>query len=429
MSASETKSLSENLGLRSWLARPRALLSWNAQNREGERLREPGFRTGTPCSIGEIFFAFFRLGFSAFGGPAMIQNIQRLVVEKKGWVQPETFRKGTAFCQMIPGATAMQTAAFAGLKVRGVPGAAAAFIGFGLPAFLIMCLLSYLYGTIGFPVFLFTGMRLAVIVITFHAACVLGKAGIKKWHNAALIVLGLSLFLCHIHPIGTILLATVGGLLMNKPARAPAESDPNGNPDANAPGRVLFVLLVAATVSLLILRCYQVKLFSLCLTMARIDLLAFGGGFASVPLMLHEVVEHQALMPQHEFISGIALGQITPGPLIITATFVGYYVQGWAGAVCATVFVFLPSFLLVCGLSGPYERFSRWPPVNVALDSIFLAFVGLIAGAGTRMILQNPLGLKESVACMLLFLLLLARVPSIFVVLLGIEVSWFFLLC
>src|SRR5512137_718075 len=96
-------------------------------------------------SLGNLFAAFLRLGATAFGGPAMVAYIRELAVGRKGWLSARTFDDGVALCQVVPGATAMQTAAYVGLCVRGVPGAAASFLGFGLPAFGLMVVLSAVY--------------------------------------------------------------------------------------------------------------------------------------------------------------------------------------------------------------------------------------------------------------------------------------------
>src|SRR4030042_3161437 len=93
-------------------------------------------------SLASLFLSFLRLGATAFGGPAMIAYIRRMVVEQKKWMDDASFRDGVAFCQVVPGATAMQSAAYVGLRVRGVSGAAVSFIGFGLPAFLGVTALS-----------------------------------------------------------------------------------------------------------------------------------------------------------------------------------------------------------------------------------------------------------------------------------------------
>ncbi len=93
-----------------------------------------------------LFTSFLRLGCTAFGGPAMVAYIRRMAVEQRRWLEAGAFDDGVALCQMIPGATAMQAAAYVGLHVRGVRGAAACFVGFGLPAFVLMMLLAALYG-------------------------------------------------------------------------------------------------------------------------------------------------------------------------------------------------------------------------------------------------------------------------------------------
>src|SRR5450759_445236 len=98
-----------------------------------------------PPSIRQLFTSFLRLGLTAFGGPSMIVYIRRLAVEKKCWLDAETFSDGVALCQTIPGATAMQTFGYVGLKTGGFIGPAASFIGFGLPAFLLMMTLAALY--------------------------------------------------------------------------------------------------------------------------------------------------------------------------------------------------------------------------------------------------------------------------------------------
>ena len=99
----------------------------------------------TQPSLYELFRYFVRLSLTAFGGPSMVAYIRKMEVEKKHWLDEETFRDGVALCQMIPSATAMQTAAYVGLKTQGVAGASVSFIGFGLPAFLIMMTFSAFY--------------------------------------------------------------------------------------------------------------------------------------------------------------------------------------------------------------------------------------------------------------------------------------------
>ena len=101
--------------------------------------------TNPKPSPSQLFLSFLRLGLTAFGGPSMIAYIRKMAVEQKQWLDVETFNDGVALCQTIPGAIAMQTAAYVGLKIRGVIGAVVSYIGFGLPAFLLMMGLAALY--------------------------------------------------------------------------------------------------------------------------------------------------------------------------------------------------------------------------------------------------------------------------------------------
>ena len=96
-------------------------------------------------SLSSLFLSFLKLGATAFGGPAMIPYMDKMAVEQRQWLEQKTFRDGVALCQTIPGATAMQTAAYVGFRARGVAGAAVSFIGFGLPAFFLMVGLTAIY--------------------------------------------------------------------------------------------------------------------------------------------------------------------------------------------------------------------------------------------------------------------------------------------
>ena len=96
-------------------------------------------------SLHQLFGSFLRMGITAFGGPAMIAYIRKMSVGEKQWLDSESFQDGVALCQTVPGATAMQMAAYVGLKARGVSGAISCYVGFGLPAFLLMLALSFAY--------------------------------------------------------------------------------------------------------------------------------------------------------------------------------------------------------------------------------------------------------------------------------------------
>jgi chromate transport protein ChrA len=148
--------------------------------------RNPMTDTGTKPSLPDILLSFLRLGASAFGGPSMVAYIGKMAVEKKRWLGRESFLNGAALCQVIPGATAMQAAAYVGLKTRGVSGAAVSFIGFGLPAFLLMMALSVLYArahSLPVVVSVFGGLQAIIVAMVANAVVLFGRNALKDWRG------------------------------------------------------------------------------------------------------------------------------------------------------------------------------------------------------------------------------------------------------
>ncbi len=114
------------------------------------------------------------------------------------------------------------------------------------------------------------------------------------------------------------------------------------------------------------------------LVLAKLGGLAFGGGFTLIPLIQQEVVAHYAWLTTREFIDGIALGQVTPGPIMITATFLGYRIAGLPGAVMSTAAVFFPSFLILMAVLPRYDRIKRQPAVQWMIHGVLAAFIALL---------------------------------------------------
>ena len=170
-------------------------------------------------SLALLFLSFLRLGLTSFGGPAMIAYIRRMAVEQKNWLDDETFRAGVALCQAIPGASAMQMAAYVGLRTRGVAGAAVTYIGFGLPAFLMIMLLSALYEqthNLSIAVSLFSGLQAIIVAIVAHAAFSFGKSYLKLRRDFAIAVFAAGMFIFGISPFIVIILAACMGLMIYK---------------------------------------------------------------------------------------------------------------------------------------------------------------------------------------------------------------------
>ena len=251
---------------------------------------------------------FQRLGLTAFGGPAMVAYIRDLAVGKKHWLSQECFADGTALCQSIPGATAMQTAAYVGFRARGITGALAAFVGFGLPAFVLMVALSSAYGVSRdlHPVAAaFRGLQVVVVALMANAVVAFGRSSIKNWRDLLLACGAATFLMLRGSPILAIggsaavsAVLYVGANLPVKPAKA------FGEPGGRRVGRLVLLGVLTAGAALAVLFVANRQLFDLALVMLKVDLTAFGGGFASVPVMLQQVVDVRKWIDSKTFMDG-----------------------------------------------------------------------------------------------------------------------------
>jgi len=375
-------------------------------------------------TIQELFLSFFRLGLTAFGGPAMVAQIRKMAVGKKEWLSEASYRDGVALCQMVPGATAMQAAAYVGLRSRGIGGAAASFIGFGLPACILMLILSTLYvraHALPAVVSVFSGLQVVVVAIVAHAAFTFGKTWLKEWRGVLIALAAAVMFGFGVHPIGVILIAGLCGLGFYHRQTFPAAAASGDQKSYSL--KPLPVILLITALAFVLLFLFQRQFFDLAFLMTKVDLFAFGGGFSSLPLMFNEVVHVRAWMDSLTFLDGIALGQVTPGPIVITATFIGYLQYGLPGGVIATVFIFLPSFLIIAGTVPYYDRLRSSPWFNRALRGILYSFVGLLLSVTIRFGLNVPWDVIRIILAGGAFAALFFNVKLIYPVIAGIAVS------
>jgi len=374
-------------------------------------------------SLAKLFLAFLKLGATAFGGPAMIAYIRRMAVEQKKWIDDASFKNGVAFCQMVPGATAMQAAAYVGLRLRGVSGAAVSFIGFALPTFVLMTVLSALYvqnREMPTVISAFNGLQAIIVSIIANAAIIFGRANIQNWKAAVIAVIAAVLFGFGVSPFLVILLAALAGILIYLQQPTPISVAADRQVTTY---RSVLVILGAAVVGFVVLFFMNRGLFDLAALMFRVDLFAFGGGFASVPLMFHEVVNVNSWLDSKTFLDGIALGQVTPGPIVITATFIGYLLYGLLGAGIATVSIFLPSFLIVVGAAPYFDKLRSFPLFNKAVAGVIISFVGLLLSVTVLFALKIPWDLWRTLLAVAAFGALLLKVEIYWVVIAGVIIS------
>lgn len=377
-----------------------------------------------PPPLRVVFSSFFLLGATSFGGPAMVPHIHAMAVEKKGWLTDTSFRNGIALCQSIPGATAIQMAGYVGYRLRGIRGALAAYTGFGLPAFLMVAVLSALYvQASGMPlaVSLLQGLRAVVVAIVAHAALSFARASLTGRANLLIAAAAFVLFLSGVHPILVIGLAAVLGLvLMRREAIPAAAGEENPSRGHGVPYLALLAMTAAAFLALWLT---APALFALASVFFRVDLFAFGGGLAALPVMYHEVVTVREWVAPQAFLDGIAIGQVTPGPIVITATFLGYLVAGIPGALVATLAIFTPSFLVVVGTIPYYDRIRGSPRLIHALGGIVCSFAGLLFTVAIRFALDMSWTVSLAIVSVIGFFALLRGIGVPWVVAFGVAAS------
>ena len=157
--------------------------------------------------------------------------------------------------------------------------------------------------------------------------------------------------------------------------------------------------------------------------MFRIDLLTFGGGFASVPLMFHEIVDVRNWMDSQIFTNGIVLGQVTPAPIVITATFIGYLLGGPLGGVIATIGIFLPSFMVLVGISPYFDRLRISPSFNKVIGGVLCSFVGLLLTVTIRFALNVHWDLLHLLVAISALVALRLKVDILWVIVVGTIIS------
>ena len=378
-----------------------------------------------------LFLAFLRLGCTAFGGPAMVRYIKDLSCNKNRWVDPLEFDHGIALVQTIPGATAMQAAAYAGLKARGGPGAIAAFTGFAIPAFLLMILLSIGYKramNISMVVSCFAGLKVIVVAIVANATLGFGKKMIKRWQDV-LLMIGAAVYLFFKgSPVVVIVACALLGIFLYQDITGSSTRRFTLKDAIEAPGArdMLLWAAIVATVSLVIMAflfLFDPFLFKLGALMMKIDFFAYGGGYASLPLMLHEIVEKRAFLDKAVFMDGIALGQVTPGPIVITSAFVGYLLRGLKGALLCSWAIFTPSLFMLMVSAPFFEGFKDATMFKRAMRGVLASFVGLLLAvflSFTLAVRWNPAALIIGIGA---FWALYRKVDILWVVLVAALVS------
>ena len=337
-----------------------------------------------PLSL--LFRRFLKLGATAYGGPAIAGQMKKMVVKDLGWVKEPEFMRGMALCQLIPGATFVQLSTYIGYRLRGIWGAFISAIAFVLPAFILLLILSTVHfklGDLWFIQSLFKGLGAIVVAIVLNAFINFGKPILREWKAVLIALLSFAGFLFQLNTVLVFIGAGVLALLLRPTIIGkigPISSPQGADETAKKKGDNLFLGVLAAFIGAIFVICHllNIQLSYLALTLSKVGALAFGGGFTIIPLIQYEVVDKFHWVSTKEFLDGIAMGQVTPGPIMITATFLGYNLAGFWGAAMATLAIFAPAFFIVTLLIPRYDKLRGMITVRIIEQGILASFVGML---------------------------------------------------
>ncbi len=349
----------------------------------------------------ETALVFFKLGLLAFGGPAAhIAMMEEEVVRRRKWIEKDAFMDMLGFTNLIPGPNSTEMAIHLGYVRAGSAGLFLAGACFILPAALLVGLLASFYqafGAIPSVGHLFDGMKPVILAIILQAVFRLSKTVLIKLDAAILFALSFAAAMMHLPEI-PILIGS--GLIMLAVRKWPDAKPKNLAIEPITLGALFFVFL-------------------------KIGAFLYGSGYVLIAFLETELVKNVPALTAAQLMDAVAVGQITPGPVFTTATFVGYLIHGVPGAFLATAGIFLPSFLLVLFLHPVMVKMRVSGKVSAVLDGVNAASLALMAAANLNLGIQTLTSwLSAAVFAVSAFLLIRFKIPSMYLMLAGAAIGW-----
>ncbi len=336
-------------------------------------------------SLATLLVRFLKIGAIGFGGGmANIGLMERELVRKDRVLDADEFLHGVGLAQLL-GPFATNTALFVGYRLYGIGGGLACAAAFMTPSVALVIVLSWVYfrfhaipamqGAIG-------GLGPVVIALIAAAAWSMAGNAVRTRLAGVLALLALGLSLLKLNPAFILAAAGTAGLVLGKarlggpPTRPPARRAEPGEPRSPRPTALALGVGPAAAAA-----AGGVSLATLAWTFLKVGFIFFGGGFVLVPILHRHLVSSLGWLTPQEFLDGVAISNLTPGPIAVLATFAGFHLAGVTGALTATAALFAPALALMTVFSRGYTRFKDDQRVRDALAGIGPAVVGLVAGA------------------------------------------------
>jgi chromate transporter len=343
-------------------------------------------------TLWEIIRTALYIGTIGYGGPAILALMKKVIVHEKAWISEEEFMNSLSLSQILPGATGVTLWGYIGHKLQKPWGGILAPFSFVLPSMIAITALAWAYFTYGdlkFVHSIFTGLGALVVALLINATLIMGKSVFPKidrnsYKGFTIAVLSfLGIMLLHWNVAYIILISGLFGVLFFYFSGEFEQEKMPGNlkieidiPKAGRLQNYLPLLLMALVLAIIFW--FVTGTLTIYTTFLKIGALAFGGGFTAIPLIQQVVVDGMHWLTLTAFRDGIALGQITPGPVFITATFIGFKVQGIIGALVATIGIFTPSLAAIILVGHAHARIKNYKIVKVIIKGFLSGFIGLL---------------------------------------------------
>jgi chromate transporter len=382
-----------------------------ADDREAER-----------ASLASLALAFLKLGTIAFGGPAAhIALMEEEFVRRRGWLTQQEFLDRLGAANLIPGPSSTEMAIFIGYSQRGWPGLIVAGCCFIIPAALLVTAIAAAYVRFGaMPQVggVLYAVKPVVIAVVLQAFWNLARSAVR---TPLLGMIGVGSVTALLFGVDNLIVLTCAGLLAAAP-QVTRKLNPRSAAAALLslkPRTAMGLLMAAGGAS-----AAPFTLWRLFLTFLKIGSVLFGSGYVLLAFLRSDFVVRLHWLTEKQVLDAVAVGQVTPGPVFTTATFIGYLLGGVPGAAVATVAIFLPGFLLVAA-SGPLiPKIRRSPVAGAILDGVIvgsLALMGLVTWQLGRIALVDPLTI--TIACLSALLLFAFRINAAWLVLAAVIVG------
>lgn len=373
----------------------------------------------TAGRIREVAALFLKLGTIGFGGPAAhIAMMHNEVVTRRRWLTEQEFADLLAATNLIPGPNSTEMAIHIGHRRAGWRGLLIAGLAFILPAFVIVLGFAWAYvrwGTTPEATWLLDGVKPVIIAIILQALWNLSRTSLRDPARISVAAAIVALYLAGVHELallfggGAVIVAIRQGRRITRGAAG------FGAMWLFPAGGASVPLVAGATAA-----SSSVSLVTLFLTFLKIGAVLYGSGYVLLAFLHNDFVERLGWLTDQQLLDAVSVGQFTPGPVFTTATFIGYVVAGFPGAVLATVAIFLPSFVYVAVVNPLVPRLRRSALMSDMLDGVTAAALGLMAGV-TWTLGRDAIDdwFTAAVAVAAVVLLWRARVPSAWLIVMG----------